>query len=263
MQLREYLEAILNHSKMPINTTSNDQLDRLRVKVISRASAKRIVLACHYMKTFPQGAMVCLGIMDGDKCVGVCVLGHSSATTAKVEKLVYDISKSEFLEMQRLWISDRYGHNSESRVLSLVMKLLKAHGVKLVVTHAGGCKNDCGIVYQASGWLYFGRTRCRDFYLTKVGEYKSLVAAMRFGRVKTKGRELADVGFELFGAGELIDSWRYLYSYPIDKGMRRRLTKLSQTFPKESSNYRFNQEWVKGRAQGCSADSFASSGSIP
>ena len=70
--------------------------------------------------------------------------------------------------MQRLWISDDYGHNSESYVLALTMKLLKEKtDLKVVFTHAGGCKNDCGIVYQASAWLYFGKDVCNDFYCSK------------------------------------------------------------------------------------------------
>lgn len=244
---------------MPLNTTSNSELEQLSVVPIRRRDAKRIVLESHYMRTYPQGAKIEFGVMCRGKCVGVCVLGYSSATQTKVEKLAYGLQRKEYLEMQRLWISDSCGHNSESKVLSLVMQQLKTHGVRLVVTHAGGCKNDCGIVYQASGWLYFGRSRCRDFYLTSSGEYRNLVAAMRFGRVQVAGRSREKVAAALFGPGELVDSWRYLYAYPLDKRIRRRLSKVAQPFPKQSESFRYNQRWVRGGCRGTAS----ASGSIP
>jgi len=169
----------------------------LEVKPIARADAKSLVLHNHYMKTFPNGSKIFLGVFDkvNKKAVGVIVFGYSSSTETKVGHLVNDLTKEEFIEMQRLWISDDYGHNSESYVLALTMKLLKEHTkLKVIFTHAGGCKNDCGIVYQASAWLYFGKDVCNDFYLTKAGEYKNIIAAMRFGRIKTKGKTPQQIG---------------------------------------------------------------------
>tara|TARA_R110000824_G_scaffold197027_3_gene380334 strand:+ start:11879 stop:12610 length:732 start_codon:yes stop_codon:yes gene_type:complete len=215
---------------------------------ISRVDAKRIVLAKHYMKTFPQGARVCFGIMKGKRAVGVCVFGYSSSTEAKASKLVPGLNRSEILEMQRFWVNDSCGHNTESFVLAKIMKLLKIAGVRVVVTHAGGCKNDCGFVYQASGWMYFGRAKCNDFFLTAGGEYRNIIAAMRFGRVSSKNKTPNQIGRELYGPGEIVDSWRYLYLYPIDKGIRRRLASSEKPYPKESAVYRFQQEWVENGA---------------
>ncbi|RKZ95344.1 MAG: hypothetical protein DRQ40_03910 [Gammaproteobacteria bacterium] len=221
--------------------------EQLIAKPISRADAKKMVIRNHYMKTFPSGAKLYIGIFDKDteRAVGVCVMGYSTATEKKVQKLCFGLSKGEIIEMQRLWISDDYGHNSESYVLAKIMKLIKQKTrLKVVFTHAGGCKNDCGIVYQASSWLYFGREKCNDFYLTAAGEYKNIIAPMRFGRVNSKGKTPQQVGEELFGAGKMVDSWRYSYIYPLDKGIRRRLAKLAEEYPKDSQTFRRDQEWV-------------------
>lgn len=220
----------------------------LIVKPISRGDAKALVIRHHYMKTFPNGSKLYIGIFDksNNRVVGVAVFGYAASTVSKVEKLVKGVSKSHFIEMQRLWISDLYGHNSESFVLAQIIKLLKENtGMKVIFTHAGGCKNDCGIVYQASGWLYFGKQDCKDFYLTKSGEYKNIASAMRFGRVDAKGKTPQKIGEELFGEGEIVDSARYSYLYPIDKGIRRRLTKSSKPFPKDSAVFRKDQQWMK------------------
>ena len=210
-----------------------------------RATAKKVCETRHYMRTYPQGAKVNIALMDSDRLVGIVVFGYSSQTDKKVAKLAYNIDRSQYLEMQRLWISDDYGHNTESFVLSPVLKKLQTDvGLQLLVTHAGGCKDDCGIVYQASGWLYFGAQPSSDFYLTEAGEYKNIIAPMRFGRVDAKNKTPQQVGEELFGPGQIIYAHRYFYAYPLNKGMRRRLSKEQLPFPKTSAIFRRDQEWV-------------------
>lgn len=225
----------------------NKNIKDLIVKPISRESAKKIVVANHYMKTFPSGSYLHFGIFDKNtnRIAGVAVFGYSSSTDAKVQNIVPNLKKNEYVEMQRLWISDDFGHNAESYVLGLIVSLLKQKtGIKIIFTHAGGCKNDCGIVYQASAWLYFGKEICNDFYLTSSGEYKNIVAALRFGRVKAKGKTPDEIGQELFGDGAIVKSYRYKYVYPIHKGIRRRLEKKSLPYPKDSAIFRKDQKWV-------------------
>ena len=99
--------------------------------------------------------------------------------------------------------------------------------------------------------MYFGRAKCNDFFLTEHGEYRNIIAAMRFGRVSSKNKTPNQIGRELYGPGQIVDSWRYLYLYPIDKGVRRRLAKHEKEYPKESATYRFQQEWIEeGASEG-------------
>ncbi len=212
---------------------------------IEKKIARHVVLQRHYMKTYPNGARLNLGLFDDRKLAGICVLGYSSQTQRKVEKLVTGLHKDQYIEMQRLWISDDYGNNTESLALSKIMRLLRdRYGAQLVITHSGGCKNDCGIVYQASGWLYFGCTECNDFYKTTRGEYKNIAAALIYGRVQGKNKTPQQIGEELFGAGQIVKSFRYNYAYPIHKGIRRRLGKIALPYPKTSAVFRRDQKWV-------------------
>ena len=166
--------------------------------------------------------------------------------------------------MQRLWISDNYGNNTESYMLAKIMdKIKQDYKIRIVITHSGGCKDDCGIVYQASGWLYFGCSKCDDFYLTDKGEYKNMVAAMRFGRITVKNKTKQNIGYELFGSGKVIESHRYFYAYPLDKSIRRRLNKTALDFPKTSKVFRKNQEWIIGDSSGGGQSESYVAGSIP
>jgi hypothetical protein len=216
---------------------------------IDKTIARRVVLQRHYMKTYPNGAFLNLGLFDAEKLVGICVLGYSAQTERKVKKLQTGLSKKQYLEMQRLWISDDYGNNTESMALSKIMRVLRdRYNMQLIYTHAGGCKNDCGIVYQASGWLYLGRTECNDFYRTVRDEYKNIAAALIYGRVQSKNKTKQEIGEELFGPGQIVKSYRYSYVYPIHKGIRRRLTRIAQPFPKTSDVFRRNQQWIDNGA---------------
>jgi hypothetical protein len=219
-------------------------LTDLEVFAIDRKSAKLLCERHHYMKTYPNGAIWNFGIYYKKKIAGVCVFGYSSATLQKVTKIIA-LPLLAIIEMQRLWISDSCGHNSESYCLKKIIDYIKEQTtVKLIITHSGGCKNDCGIVYQSSSWLYFGKTPCKDFYLTAAGEYKNIVASMRFGRIKAEGRKPQAIGEALFGPGQIINSFRYTYVYPIDKGLRRLLSKKALAYEKTSEHFRRGQEWI-------------------
>lgn len=223
-------------------------VDKISVINIDRETAKQLVLTRHYMKTFPAGALIYFGIkhegMDG--LLGVAVFGRSTSTDSK-SKLFPDYVKPEnIIEMQRLWISDNLGANAESKTLSLIIKKFKEHApqFKIVWTYAGGCKNDCGIVYQSSGFMYLGSEPCDDFYLTDAGEYKNIINALRFGKGK-KGQTKSEVAFDLYGPGHFIKSNRHYYFYPIDKSVRRKMASKVLPFPKNSEIFRKDQQWVK------------------
>lgn len=215
---------------------------RLEIKVIPSKVARKYIKRHHYMGTFPNAA-VSFGIFDGRKLSGVIAYGYSTATEQKIKKIVPNIKEGEYIEMQRMHLLDTLGMNAESYALGVTLRMLKDKGVRAVVTHAGGCKLDCGIVYQASNWLYFGKEECRDFYKTKDGDYKNIVAPMRFGRVPKGIKGPENVGQYLFGDGELIESYRYLYVYPTSSGLRKWLEPKALPYPKDSKRFRKNQEW--------------------
>jgi hypothetical protein len=223
---------------------ANEQLKVIQVKVINSKVAKKYTIENHYMKTFPN-PQVCFGVFYRNKLSGVLTFGLSTSTEEKVKKIIPNIKAGEFIEMQRMNLLDNLGYNSESYVLGKVYELFKKNTkIKVLITHAGGCKNDCGIIYQSSSWLYFGKDKCEDFYLTNKGEYKNIIAPMRFGRVPKGIKGGQAIGEYLFGEGKLIKSFRYLYIYPINKGIRSYLEKRAKAYPKDSQVFRKNQKWI-------------------
>lgn len=222
------------------------KVNDLYVIPIDRVTAKKIVMNFHYMKTFPAGSWLYFGIMHKGikELMGVAVFGRSTGTDAKA-KLFPNVKPDEILEMQRLWISDAMKMNAESKSLSLIIETIKKNypTLKLVWTYAGGCKDDCGIVYQSSGFMFLGSEPSNDFYLTKSGEYKNLIAAKRFGRAP-KGLSDQKIGEFLFGEGNIVYANRHYYFYPFGKSLRRQMQSKTKPFPKQSKNFRKDQKWV-------------------
>ena len=224
---------------------ANSQLLECSVAPITIKDAKRITVSMHYMKTWPQGATHEYGMFYRGKCCGVMVLGVSEKKKKKVARYCTNIKNGRYIELQRTWISDVLKQNAESWMMARVMRDMKRLGVWLVITHSGGCKDDVGFIFQASGWLYFGFDPCRDFYLTRGGEFKNIGSAMRYGRVPNdiarRGAQAA--GEYLYGEGKLVEARRHHYVYPIHKPLRRRLSKLALPPPKNPAIFRRDQTW--------------------
>lgn len=225
----------------------NFDVNKIWVRPIPRDLAKVLVARHHYMKTFPSGAKLFMGVMyrGNDQAQGVAVFGKSSGTDAKV-KLFPNVKPENIIEMQRLWISDDLGHNAESKTLSLIVDQFKIHApqVKVIWTYAGGCKDDCGFIYQASGFMFLGSETCNDFYLTNKGEYKNTINIARFGKAKHL-KTMEERACYLYGEGHMVEAHRHYYFYPIEKGIRRRMQGKVKPFPKQSARYRKGQQWVK------------------
>lgn len=224
-------------------------VQKIKIINIDRQSAKDCVLNNHYMKTFPAGAKVYFGIlhegMEGLK--GVAVFGSSSSTAKKAALFPENVTQENIIEMQRLWVSDDLGKNAESKILSLIVDKFKktTKQIKVIWTYAGGCKNDCGIVYQSSGFMFLGSEDCHDFYLTDAGEYKNIISALRFGKAPKHMKDRGEIAMHLYGPGKFIKAQRHYYFYPIDKSVRRKMESKTKPFPKYSENYRLNQQWVE------------------
>jgi len=196
-------------------------INKIKVIPISRDQAKAMVLKNHYMRTFPAGAFLYFGITheDSKAALGVAVFGKSSSTDSKINLFKGNVKKSEIIEMQRLWLSDQLGKNAESKTLSIIIAAIKSHykDIKVIWTYSGGCKKDCGIVYQASGFMFLGTEKCNDFYLTRAGEYKNIINALRFGKGPKGEKDINKIAAALYGEGSFIDSFRNYYFYPICK----------------------------------------------
>jgi len=72
--------------------------------------------------------------------------------------LVRDTAWNGFLELNRLAFSEALPRNSESRALSIALRMIKKHypHIEWVISFADGCQCGDGTIYRAAGFVLTG-----------------------------------------------------------------------------------------------------------
>lgn len=124
------------------------------VKVIPAKVANEFVKKNHYSGKVDPRCYVHFGCFLDDKLHGVMQLGPSINKHASVN-LVKDTHWNGYCELARVAFDDYLPVNSESRCLSIMMKLLKkqAPHIEWVVSYADGAQCGDGSIYRASGFV--------------------------------------------------------------------------------------------------------------
>lgn len=128
-----------------------------RVDKISRQIAQKIISHKHYSKRlgiFWEG----FGLFDGNKIIGVCCFGQPSPAIQKHAFFNRDFS---LYELTRLVVDRGASANAASFLISQSLKLLNKKPCA-IVSYADSAHGHCGIVYQATNWIYTGGTKSHD-----------------------------------------------------------------------------------------------------
>jgi hypothetical protein len=123
------------------------------VKVIPAKIANEFVKKHHYSGKVVINSILHFGCFLDDKLHGVMQLGPSINKHASVN-LVKDTHWNGYCELARVAFDDYLPANSESRCLSIMMKLLKkqAPHIEWVVSYADGAQCGDGSIYRATGF---------------------------------------------------------------------------------------------------------------
>lgn len=141
------------------------------VKPIDSKTANNFIIRHHYSGKVVQNSKLHLGCFLNDKLNGVMQFG-SSLDKSKIQGLVKNTAWNEFIELNRMAFNDYLPKNSESRCISVAIRLIKKHypNIKWIVSFADGCQCGDGTIYRASGFLLTSIKRTRDFYILPNGE---------------------------------------------------------------------------------------------
>lgn len=113
----------------------------------------------HYSHTYPGGIDLSFAAHLDNKLVGACLFGYGASRNLAEKLLRGEKDKHKFRELVRLVFLDEVPRNSESRFISWCLKFLsKNTDLLAIVSFADSSKNHIGYVYQASNWLYTGKS---------------------------------------------------------------------------------------------------------
>lgn len=206
------------------------------VKVIPSKIANEFIRRHHYSGKVVNNSKLHFGVFFENELHGVMSYG-SSLDKSKIIGLVQGTKWNEFLELNRMAFDDVLPRNSESRAISMSIKLIKKNAphIKWIISFADGCQCGDGTIYRASNFVLTGIKKNEALYRLKSGEVihqLTLQSSPTQPRPELGGKSLYDVSggtyslkkwIELSGARP-IAGFQLRYIYFIDKAYRKRLT---------------------------------------
>lgn len=122
------------------------------IKPIDSKSSVAIVSKYHYSGKCTQNSQIHLGVFLDEKLEGALQFGPSIDKRRMAQNL--GVGMNQFLELNRMAFSDRLPKNSESRAISIAIRIIKKKYpfIKLILSFADACQCGDGIIYRASGF---------------------------------------------------------------------------------------------------------------
>lgn len=210
----------------------------IKIHIIDSKSANAFVRKYHYSGKVVNNSQLHFGAFLENKLHGVLSFGPS-LDKSKLIGLVKGTKWNDFIELNRMAFDDFLPKNSESRCISIALKLIKKNAphIKWVVSFADGTQCGDGTIYRACGFLLTG------FSYGAMWELPENLASYNGGKIahrmkvqdkhstlskyilsKTNGKNLTMKGYvEKFG-GKLLDGYMLRYLYFLNKSDIKNLT---------------------------------------
>ena len=141
------------------------------IKEIDKLEAVDMIHSTHYSKVMPRLTKHFLGCFLEDKLVGVLTLGWGTQPKGTINKLFPGLETSDYYEIGKMCMLDEMPRNSESQMLSKVVKWMKKNTPErlFLYTWADGIVGKPGYVYQSFNFFYGGYI-WTDIYMSDKGE---------------------------------------------------------------------------------------------
>lgn len=131
--------------------------DEFQIKEIDRDLANKTIKENHYSKKVYNATYIHLGVFMNTDFVGVLQYGYAM-NPASCGSVVEGTEMNQYLELNRMWLSDSAPRNSESKALSYSFKYIRGRfpKIKWIQSFADERCGGFGIVYQAASFSFYG-----------------------------------------------------------------------------------------------------------
>lgn len=208
----------MNENSKPVQSAATS----FKMDWCSHEAAKFACKNWHYSGCIPKSKIVKIGCWEDESFIG-CFIYGVGATSSLVQR--YGLVPKEGCELVRIALKKHKTPVSKMIAISLRMIKKSFPGLRLVVSFADPEQGHHGGVYQASGWIYSGRSQTSDEYIYKGKRWQG-----RSFRNSFKGMENHPDVKIVKGSSKL----RYLM--PLDENMKKVITKLAKPYPKRAGS---------------------------
>lgn len=124
----------------------------IQIKLITQEIAAKVVKLFHYSGKVTQNSQIHFGVFLNGTIQGALQFGPSIDKRRMSKNL--GIRFNDFLELNRMALSDACPKNSESRALGICLRMLKKQypHLRLILSFADACQCGDGTIYRASGF---------------------------------------------------------------------------------------------------------------
>ena len=140
------------------------------LKQVDKITAAEFIAERHYSAVMPRLTKYFLGCFEDNELIGIITFGWGTRPKHTIQALFPELDTKDYYEIGKMCMDDKMLRNSESQLLSLIIKWCKENtDIKYLFTWADGIVGKVGYVYQASNFLYGGFS-WTDLYVTEKGE---------------------------------------------------------------------------------------------
>lgn len=199
------------------------------------ATFKAAKYACehwHYSKCVPVGKLVKIGAWEDGKFIGVVIF--SRGANAHIGS-PYGLTQFECCELTRVALTKHKSFVSEILAKAIQFLREKCPAMRLIVSYADIMQGHYGGIYQATNWIYEGRTvGARYFVIKGVKTHPKSLHSKYHGKYSDFTQSLEWIRkYVDKNATEYIDNGKHKYLFPLDKKMRKAIMKRSKEYPKK------------------------------
>lgn len=183
-------------------------------------AARFAVMNWHYSKAVPAGKLVKYGVWENGKFIGAVIYGRGA--TPNLGK-PYGLEQTEICELVRVAL-DKHETPVTQIVAETIRQLKQSNpGLRLIVSFADPDQGHAGGIYKAGNWLYTGKSSSAKFFRVHGKKtHPRSIGAM--GGVQSLEWIRANVDP---AAEVIITAPKFRYLYPLDRAMRRMISKMS------------------------------------
>ena len=197
---------------------------------ITRANREAVHYSClyfHYARCVPIYLYAYNIYNDTNEWCG-CILFGLGACANISHKL--NCIPGTCLELQRVALNGKQGHNATSKAVSLAMHQVKQDAVllKCLFSFADTGQNHIGVIYQATNWLYVGISKGDTFY-EKNGKKQHRRSIGTIRKRQNYKFTVTEMGYSSIRVAD-----KYFYVYPYDKKLKRELLSKQKPYPKRA-----------------------------
>lgn len=203
----------------------------LKIDWASHETAKYACENWHYSESLPVPPLVKIGAWEDDKFIGVVIFSRGASSNLLKP---YGLEQVEGCELTRVALKEH--KTPVSRILSIAIKFLKKNSpkLKLIVSFADSNEGHHGGIYQATNWIYSGKSAPSFKYVDKKGR-------------EWHSRQVSEKGFNTQQGNirrtikpsqcqKIKCEGKFRYLFPLTKEIRKDVIRLSKPYPKRASS---------------------------